>query len=319
MSRHTTSSEQRSSDGSSQEPSAPVAQGRRWFMGAVAATAGGFLLGQLLPIQRPARPASEPAPADVDMLYHQSQADAIPDWGEQPERYKTYSQAKQIALPDPSGYGGPTLEETVQARRSRREYAGQSLSLEGLSRLLYAAQGITDPQTQLRAAPSAGALYPIEVYLAVQDVTGLDSGIYHYAVQTHALTWATPTSASFSPPSSSAHGGSITSGPTVTCCWKQGTSGRTCAWRLPRWVWGPVLWAPFWTMISTPCWDWTGRTKRRCTYSPQEWCDARIARERCAQCRPDDAGEPHSIGWSAPAAGLLRARRICNPADPRAQ
>ena len=194
MSRLTTSSEQRSSDGSSQEPSAPVAQGRRWFMGAAAATVGGFLLGQLLPIRRPAGPGSEPVPADVGMLYHQwstpghrSQAEAITDWGEQPERYKTYSQAKQIALPDPSGYGGPTLEDTVLARRSRREYAGQSLSLEGLSRLLYAAQGITDPQTQHRAAPSAGALYPIEVYLAVQDVSGLDSGIYHYAVQTHAL------------------------------------------------------------------------------------------------------------------------------------
>ncbi len=187
MSRHTTSSEQRSSDGSSQEPSAAAAQGRRWFMGTVAATAGGFLLGQLLPIRRPAGPGSEPAPADVDVLYHRSQAEAITDRGQQPERYKTYSQAKQIALPDPSGYGGPTLEETVQARRSRREYSGEPLSLEELSRLLHAAQGITEPQTQHRAAPSAGALYPIEVYLAVQDVTGLDSGIYHYAVQTHAL------------------------------------------------------------------------------------------------------------------------------------
>lgn len=194
MSGHPTFSEQRSRGGSSQEPSAAVAQGRRCFIGAVGATAGGFLLGQLLPIRRPAGPGSKPAPADVGMLYHQwstpghrSQAEAITDWGEQPEPYKTYSQAKQIALPDPSGYGGPTLEKTVQTRRSQREYSGQSLSLEKLSRLLYAAQGITDPQTHHRAAPSAGALYPIEVYLAVQDVTGLDPGIYHYAVQTHAL------------------------------------------------------------------------------------------------------------------------------------
>lgn len=192
MSRHTTSSEQRPSDGSSQEPSAAVAQGRRWFMGTVAATAGGFLLGQLLPIRRPAGPGSEPAPADVDVLYRRSQAEAITDWGQQPERYKTYSQAKQITLPDPSGHGGPTLEETVQARRSRREYSGEPLSLEELSRLLHAAQGITEPQTQHRAAPSAGALYPIEVYLAVQDVTGLSSGIYHYAVQTHALEFLRP-------------------------------------------------------------------------------------------------------------------------------
>jgi len=68
-----------------------------------------------------------------------------------------------------------------------RDYAAESLSLEEMSRLLHAAQGITEPRWSFRAAPSAGALYPIELYAVAHDVVGLDSGLYHYAVQEHEL------------------------------------------------------------------------------------------------------------------------------------
>ncbi|MBN1887937.1 MAG: SagB/ThcOx family dehydrogenase [Thermoflexales bacterium] len=63
----------------------------------------------------------------------------------------------------------------------------QPISQEELSRLLYAAQGITRSQGELRAAPSAGALYPIDLYVAVRKVTDLEPGLYHYAVQGHGL------------------------------------------------------------------------------------------------------------------------------------
>jgi len=62
------------------------------------------------------------------------------------------------------------------------------LTLEEVSQILWAAQGITD-STGLRAAPSAGALYPLDVYVVVgsQGVEGLEEGVYHYLPQSHSL------------------------------------------------------------------------------------------------------------------------------------
>ncbi len=71
-------------------------------------------------------------------------------------------------------------------RRSVREYVSLPLSLEDISQLLWAAQGITSDWGG-RTAPSAGALYPLEVYLVVGDVDGLESGVYKYQPQEHAL------------------------------------------------------------------------------------------------------------------------------------
>jgi SagB-type dehydrogenase family enzyme len=79
------------------------------------------------------------------------------------------------------------VEEAIERRRSRRDFADRPLPLEELSRLLHLAQGITEPSYPLRAAPSAGALYPIEVYPVVNGVSQLAQGVYHYSVQHHAL------------------------------------------------------------------------------------------------------------------------------------
>jgi SagB-type dehydrogenase family enzyme len=111
----------------------------------------------------------------------------VRDWGRQPEPYKVYAGASRVALPDPRGFNGLSLEEAIATRRSRRDYAAGPLTLEELSRLLWAAQGITEKQAGLRAAPSAGALYPIELYPVIHNVVGLKPGIYHYAVRKHAL------------------------------------------------------------------------------------------------------------------------------------
>lgn len=93
-------------------------------------------------------------------------------------------------LPPASTRGQMSVEEAIARRRSVREYSNKPISLAQLSQLLWAAQGITEPSRELRAAPSAGALYPLEVYAVVKEggVTGLDAGIYHYLAKENSLT-----------------------------------------------------------------------------------------------------------------------------------
>ncbi|MHC4158130.1 MAG: SagB/ThcOx family dehydrogenase [Planctomycetota bacterium] len=105
-----------------------------------------------------------------------------------PRQYKTYRGAKKIQLPEPE-YTGMALEEAIKNRRSVRNYSKEPLTMAQLSQLLFAAQGVTDKtfDKALRTAPSAGALYPFEVYIVVNNVQDVPRGIYHYAVLDHAI------------------------------------------------------------------------------------------------------------------------------------
>ena len=91
-----------------------------------------------------------------------------------------------IELPEPGLKGEVTLEETLFKRRSVREYVDKPLSLGEVSQLIWAAQGITESWGG-RTAPSAGGLYPLEVYLTVGKVDGLSAGIYKYQPEGHKL------------------------------------------------------------------------------------------------------------------------------------
>lgn len=91
-----------------------------------------------------------------------------------------------IALPDVARDGQVPVERALAGRRSVREFAADPIPLSAVSQLLWAAQGITDP-TGLRTAPSAGALYPLEVYLVAGAVSGLPAGVYHYEPRSHRL------------------------------------------------------------------------------------------------------------------------------------
>jgi SagB-type dehydrogenase family enzyme len=86
-----------------------------------------------------------------------------------------------IALPGPTLDGGMSLEAAIAARRSVREYADQRLIWKEIGQLAWAAQGITDPGGRFRAAPSAGALYPMELYFVAAD------GLYHYLPEGHKM------------------------------------------------------------------------------------------------------------------------------------
>jgi SagB-type dehydrogenase family enzyme len=96
-----------------------------------------------------------------------------------------------IKLPPPRLDGPISLEQAILRRRSRREYTDRPLKLSDVSQLLWAAQGITEPKVWvgLRSAPSAGGLYPLELYVAVKKggAQELEPGIYHYKPREHEL------------------------------------------------------------------------------------------------------------------------------------
>ena len=91
-----------------------------------------------------------------------------------------------IFLPDPNYEGEISVEQALLERRSVRSYSIAPLSLAEISQLLWAAQGVTSPNGG-RTAPSAGALYPLELYLLEKNVSDLPNGIYHYRPREHAL------------------------------------------------------------------------------------------------------------------------------------
>lgn len=91
-----------------------------------------------------------------------------------------------LALSPPSRDGETSVEEALWQRRSVRDFTEESITAAELAQLLWAAQGINRGERR-RTAPSAGALYPIEVYCVAGNVSGLDAGVYRYRSRTHEL------------------------------------------------------------------------------------------------------------------------------------
>jgi SagB-type dehydrogenase family enzyme len=115
-----------------------------------------------------------------------------------PSREKRSNIQTTIKLPSPQLKGKVSLEETILRRRSVRRYRTEPLSLSQLSQILWSAQGITGTRG-FRAAPSAGATYPLKIFVLVgkqgiiaseakQSLEELQAGIYHYEVDSHSLS-----------------------------------------------------------------------------------------------------------------------------------
>lgn len=87
-----------------------------------------------------------------------------------------------VKLPEPQTKGGPPIWDCLRKRRSVRDYKAQTVSLKELSQILWGSYGVTAKEWgyYLKTAPSAGALYPIEIYVASFNVEGLKKGIYHF-------------------------------------------------------------------------------------------------------------------------------------------
>ncbi|MCS7281202.1 MAG: SagB/ThcOx family dehydrogenase [Desulfobacterota bacterium] len=90
-----------------------------------------------------------------------------------------------IALPEPAKKGSMSLEESIFLRRSVREFSDTALTINELSQLLWASQGTV--KSGRRSVPSAGALYPLEIYAVCGNVKGIEPGIYKYDVKRHGL------------------------------------------------------------------------------------------------------------------------------------
>lgn len=95
----------------------------------------------------------------------------------------------RITLPRPAHQGQLSVEEAIYNRISRRSFRDQGLTLAQVSQLLWSAGGLgaAGEAGVSRAAPSAGATYPLELYLLAGDAEGLDAGLYHYDYRAHAL------------------------------------------------------------------------------------------------------------------------------------
>ncbi len=164
---------------------------RRGFLALALGGAGGVFVGRGLS-QQPRIPKG----SDLGLLYHEWSKPGVMDvfgtvsnWGRRPPLYKTYEQARKIRLPEPRMDGGLPTEEAIRLRHSTREYSGEPMTLDELSRVLFMMDGINRERWghRLRTAPSSGALYPIEAYPVVHNVTGLKPGVYHYGVKDHLL------------------------------------------------------------------------------------------------------------------------------------
>lgn len=111
------------------------------------------------------------------------------DWTSQPKLYKNYPDCQTIELLEIRPFSDTPLYEVLRERKSVRNYQNKPISKEVVSCLLWASTGISRKEGghEFRTAPSAGALYPIETYLVVNNVEEINPGVYHYNIQNHYL------------------------------------------------------------------------------------------------------------------------------------
>ena len=112
------------------------------------------------------------------------------DWSNKPETYKIYDDAVfKIKLPSPEFKKQRNFWEIIINRHSTRKFSSKPLKIEELNQLIFGMTGLTriHPNFAFRTTPSAGGLYPIEVYPIISNVEDIKQGIYHYNIRDHEL------------------------------------------------------------------------------------------------------------------------------------
>lgn len=163
---------------------------RRAALVAAGAAAGGAVVGWST------RSSLSPSPypgGDAGLFYHRESSLGLGDllgdlldWGRRPPTYKRAADSDPVSLPVVSVPPTLGVAEALRRRRSLRDFAERSLTAEEVSWLVWAASAITSADGR-RTAPSAGALYPVETYVAVDRVDGIDAGLYHVDVRAQAF------------------------------------------------------------------------------------------------------------------------------------
>ena len=163
---------------------------RRAAITAVGAGVAGVVVGWS------ARSQVSPDPypgGDVGLFYHRQSAlglrglvGDLVDWGRRPAPYLRVGDGEVVALPAMGAPPAMSVAQALEQRRSLRDYPDRAMTGEELAWVIHAATGITTTQGY-RTAPSAGALYPVETYVAVNRVGGIDPGVYHVDVRAQSL------------------------------------------------------------------------------------------------------------------------------------
>jgi len=111
------------------------------------------------------------------------------DISARPAPFKEYPDRPTVQLPEPDDVKPSSLRQAIKNRCSVRKYTAKPVTLAQLSFMLWASCGARgrDAGILRRTVPSAGGLYPIETYVVVNALEGIEPGIYHYAVRTHSL------------------------------------------------------------------------------------------------------------------------------------
>ena len=163
---------------------------RRTAITAVGAGVAGVVVGWSAKSQV----SPDPYPGgDVGLFYHRQSAlglrglvSDLVDWGRRPPPYLRVGDGEVVALPAMGAPPAMSVAQALEQRRSQRDYADRAMTGEELAWVIHAATGITSTQGY-RTAPSAGALYPVETYVAVNRVAGIDPGVYHVDVRAQVL------------------------------------------------------------------------------------------------------------------------------------
>lgn len=105
---------------------------------------------------------------------------------------KDMEPGETINLPDPVFIGEMSVEQSLKDRRSMRNFKDKTLCLQHVSQVLWSAYGVSDAESfshiKLKTAPSAGATYPLEIYLMAGNVEGLIPGLYKYHPEENKLS-----------------------------------------------------------------------------------------------------------------------------------